>query len=880
MVDYILKPLILCCNFIAVILVLIRFVKAKVFRTSYTVQKTKNIFAKIFSVGINENSTFRKVMETKIYATLFLLFLYNFSFAQNDKRSYTASRTTITPKIDGVLNDDAWNTIPVATGMLQLRPTQGKAATHEIDLKLIYDDDAVYVSAMLYDSAPDSIMHALGSRDGESILADAFYIGFDTYNRLDAYVFGITASGVQMETKDSDPTYDAVWESAVKINDKGWTVEMRIPYSAIRFPSTAEQEWGFQFTREIKRSGEYVQWALTPPTLSNSRLAWGTLKGISNIKAPLRLSLTPFVTAFAENAPAYTTGESVVYDKSTSYNVGADLKYGLNEKFTLDLTLLPDFSQVQSDNKVKSLSYSEVTYNENRPFFKEGTELFTKDNLFYSRRIGKIPFGYYYVPYMLGEGETIRENPSKTRLLNAVKFSGRNNKGLGIGLFNAITDNAYAVVEDSLGNSRKILTEPLTNYNAVVFDQKFKNTSSVYLVNTNTTRNNKNYYNANVTDAGFSIKNKKATISFDGFGTVSQKLQKFDSLKDNADDRGYQYFLGCQKISGNLQYGYSHMFISKSYDSRDMGYYIIGNKMRERVYVSYNTFKPNKYFRESYNSASFDYGINPETKKKYVSQGEISFYFVMNNYANLSFSAMATPFVTYDYNEPRVEGRYSRNPRYYYTSAGYSSNPRKAIIYGLNLQFGDFLERYEGKGYMFNPNLTYRINDKLQVGYSFTYNVDSYNIGFADITDDNTIIYGGRKLITYENDFGLQYMFKNDMSLSLSTRHYWNTGEYLKYYTLLDNGEVEDNTTYDKNNNFSYNVFNVDLVYSWQFAPGSTLSLAYKNAIETEEGVLVRSYFDDINKTIEAPQTNSISLKVLYYLDHHSVKKMLKKRKE
>ena len=794
--------------------------------------------------------------------------------AQGEKRTYSATRTLITPKIDGVLNDDAWQNVPVAKDMLQLRPAQGMEAKNATEVKLIYDDNGIYISAMLYDSAPDSIVHALGSRDDLSILADIFYIGFDTYNRLDAYVFAVTASGVQFETKDSDPTYDAVWESAVKINEKGWSVEMRIPYSAIRFPSTIQQEWGFQFTRDVKRSGEYDQWALTPPTLSNSRLAWGTLKGISNIKAPLRLSFTPFITAYAENAPEYSSDQTLNYNKSISYNAGADLKYGLNEKFTLDLTLLPDFSQIQSDSKVKNLSYSEITYNDNRPFFKEGTELFTKDDLFYSRRIGKTPYGYYSIPNMLNPGEVIKENPSMTRLLNAVKLSGRNNKGLGIGLFNAVTGNSYAIIEDTLGNSRKILTEPLTNYNLFVFDQQFKNTSSVYIINTNTLRNSKDYNNANVIGTGFSLKNKKATFAIDGSAAYSLKSQKIDSLSNNSLDQGYKYFIGARKISGNLTYGISHTFINKSYDSRDMGYYTIGNRMKERVYVQYNTFKPNKYFRESYNSAYFDYGINPITKKPYIGQGSIDLYYVLNNFGSLSIGTMLAPLVTYDYYEPRVEYRYSRNMRNYYSYAGYSSNPRKLFVYGLNLQFGDFLEKVKGKGYTITPSANYRINDKLQVCYSFTYSYDSYNIGFADILPNSDIIYGGRKITVCENNLSIEYMFKNDMSLSVLSRHYWNVGEYMDYYTLLENGDIEKNVTYTGNNDFSYNVFNIDLVYSWQFAPVSTLSLVYKNAIETEEGKILRNYFDDFNRTIDSPQTNSISLKVLYYLDHQSIRKL------
>ena len=250
----------------------------------------------------------------KINITITLLIIINsIVYAQNEKRSYIASRSTLVPKIDGVIDDKAWENVSIATGMLQLRPAEGKKALNETEVKIIYDDNAIYVSAMLYDSSPDSIFRELGSRDDLSINADIFYIGFDTYNRLDAYVFSVTASGAQSEVKDSDPTYDAVWESAVKINNKGWAVEMKIPYSALRFPSNYEQEWGFQFTREIKRTGEYDQWALTPKTISNSRLYWGTIKGISNIKSPIRLSFTPFITSYFENAPIYSVNEKTYH---------------------------------------------------------------------------------------------------------------------------------------------------------------------------------------------------------------------------------------------------------------------------------------------------------------------------------------------------------------------------------------------------------------------------------------------------------------------------------------------------------------------------------------------------------------------------------------
>jgi hypothetical protein len=179
----------------------------------------------------------------------------------------------------------------------------------------------------------------------------------------------------------------------------------KFPLSAIRFPKKPIQEWAVQFTRYIRRTREFDQWCLVPSTAANAIVFWGTLKGIENIESPVRLSLTPYVSGYFERAPDYLSDNSYHYANSLSYNVGADVKYGIDDRFTLDMTLLPDFGQVQSDNKVKNLSYQEVTYNEYRTFFKEGTDIFSKNGLFYTRRIGKTPTGFYDVSDSLQQGE-------------------------------------------------------------------------------------------------------------------------------------------------------------------------------------------------------------------------------------------------------------------------------------------------------------------------------------------------------------------------------------------------------------------------------------------------------------------------------------------
>ncbi len=799
------------------------------------------------------------------------------AYTQNAQLEYQAVRTVITPKIDGVLNDDAWKNVPGITTMTQRTPVEGIPSGQKQDMRVIYDDQALYVYAMFFDSHPDSIRHDLGSRDDQSIVADQFYIGFDTYNTYDAYVFGVNASGVQYDYRDSDQTYDAVWESAVKINESGWSIEMRIPYSAIRFPSKPEQSWGFQLIRTITRNQEYDQWALTPRTVANSRMLWGKLSGLRNIQAPLRLSMTPFLLANLENTPVYAADGRLKHQNNASYSAGADLKYGIDEKFTVDLTLLPDFSQVKSDNLIKSLSYQEVTYDENRSFFKEGTDLFNRNSMFYSRRIGKRPSGFFSVEDELAEGEVIKENPSRTRLLNAVKLSGRNNHGLGIGIFNAITDNMYAEVEDAAGNRRKILTEPLTNYNSVVFDQQLQNNSNIYFINTNVIRNH-GWKDANVSALGFTLQNRKSSWASDGTLTISQRFTKHDSLENTYENQlGYKYFIGIRKISGNLQYGFSHTYIGKTFDSRDMGYLVFGNKQKERFYLDYNTFKPKKLFRESYSSLLLDYMTNPETGKLVYNQVSLSTYLVLNNYHSIGLGTFGTPLNSVNYDEPRVPGRFSESFKYYYFYADFNSDTRKALAFNLHLEFGDFLESFHGTGYGIIPDFRYRLNSRFQVRYTLNYNQDNYNIGFADLLENGDIIYGGRELTTWVNTLGMQYLFKNDMSLSLNTRHYWNVGQYKQYYLLLEDGNIDKISTYTGMNDFSYNTVYIDLLFSWQFAPGSNLSISYKNSIENEDQQIVRNFSRNFNNVLDFPQTNAVSVKLLYYLDYQYLLKRSKK---
>ncbi|HMT27990.1 MAG TPA: DUF5916 domain-containing protein, partial [Bacteroidia bacterium] len=758
-------------------------------------------------------------------------------FTQDTLRSYSTVRINSNIKIDGHLDEDAWKQAPAMNDFFQFLPNEGTQADHPIDVRVVYDNNAIYIGAMMFDSSPDSILKELGARDMEDLNSDYLRICFDPYNnRQDAYFFGVYASGVQFDSKVSDLTYDAVWESEVKITDKGWVAEMKIPYSAIRFPKMAEQLWAFQVNRYVRRSRELSQWAKTPSKTNNSRIYWGTIKGISNVTAPLRLSLTPYLSSYLESSPVVNDEGKISYSNSFSYNVGADIKYGIDERFTLDMTLLPDFGQVQSDDKVKNLSYREVTYDENRSFFKEGVDLFDKNKLFYSRRIGKIPSGFFSLESELKEGESIEENPSQTKLLNAIKLSGRSDHGMGIGVFNAITDNCYATIKDSLGETRKVLTEPLTNYNVIVFDQQMKNNSSIYFINTNVTRD-KGYDDANVTGSGFTLSNKKNTFAFEGEGAISQQFAKATEAPDGefTTTLGYNYGLSLKKLGGTFEYGAARSVYDNNYYTSDLGYQIINNKIVYEAYVNHNLHQPWKFLRNSYNNIYYTYATHFQTGKPVLNEFNLNLFGTFLDYNSIFGGGGFTPGTTYDYFEPRVEGRYNRSVKYYYSYLGFSSDYRKKVAVDINLNMSNFIGQFVSEGFNINIGPRYRVSDKFTVKLSSYYGFDPYNLGFADIEDDGDIIYGLRILNTFINELNAVYLFKNDMFVSVNVRHYWATAKYRKYVTLLENGEFEDNYDYAINNDFNYNAFNIDFVYSWQFAPGSNLSIVYKNAIENDE---------------------------------------------
>ena len=429
-------------------------------------------------------------------------------------------------KIDGILDEPCWNELSAPVNFWQMEPYTGQPSLTKTSLKITYDNTGLYIAIKMFDPHPDSILRELGTRDVGENNADVAAIFFDTYHDgQNAFGFMVSSSGIQTDAKYSssigqDIGWNAVWFSDTKITEDGWNAEIKIPYSAIRFPDKNEQEWGLNFIRIDRRHREKSTWNFFDKKIPGFVNQFGSIAGLSRIKAPLRLSVTPYLSAYLQHFPADVEGKS---NFSNSINGGMDLKLGLTESYTLDMTLIPDFGQVQSDNLVLNLSPFEVKYEEKRQFFTEGTELFNRGGIFYSRRIAGTPSGYYDAIYKYNN--SLIKNPDRVQLINATKISGRSKKGNGLGFFNAITSNMEAVYKDSLGNEKIFNTEPAANYNILVAEKNLPNNSYISFINTNVLRGNE-FRNANVSGTDFKFINKTQKFSADGNFLVSHIWNK------------------------------------------------------------------------------------------------------------------------------------------------------------------------------------------------------------------------------------------------------------------------------------------------------------------------------------------------------------------
>jgi hypothetical protein len=806
--------------------------------------------------------------------TLLVLSFAQIAFGQID----TAGRKTVKsfyieekPKIDGVLDEEVWLNAPVTSDFTELSPNPGRQASQRTTVKVLYTTEGIYVGAKMYDTAADSILTQLSVRDANrNVNADNFAVYIDgMYTQQSSFTFQVTAAGVQIDENDGDEIWDAVWKSAVKIDADGWVAELEIPYSQLRFPKNEIQTWGINFGRNIRRTRQEFFWSPIDPTQENFVQQQGLLTGIERIKPPIRLSFTPYIAGYINHAYDGQTKETLI---SPTFSAGADMKYGINESFTLDVALVPDFGDVQSDNLVFNISPFEIYYEERRPFFTEGTELFGKANLFYSRRIGSRPERYALAYDQLDSIDYVVKNPTKPYLINALKVSGRTKKGLGIGVFNAITAPTFAQIENDSGLSTRFETENFSNYNVVVFDQQFWKHSYISLINTSVVRFG-DYSDALVTGTEFKIADKNNNYGVTGSAAMSHRFLD-TSLHSKSYDNGYRYRLFFEKFSGNFTFGLGQRTISKYYNINDMGFIFRTNFMVSSARARYNIYKPIGLMLRMWSKLEFNYErlYNPSVFTRISLGGEWGS--TLKNFLSLGADFKIEPMGYKDFFEPRTDGRYWSKPTWTRIGCWFSSDYRK--VFALDGRFS--YRRFWGTDAwaasdVFGINLQplIRFSDNFNMIIEGDLTIRRNNIGFVTKTQDaasqeDWIIFGSRYRQDLETTISANYLFTNKISLSLRVRHYWAMVDYKQFFVLNDDGSMGD-TNYNNNHNTNYNAFNIDLIFRWRFAPGSELNIVWKNAVLDYGDNPNYNYFNNFATMFETGQNNQFSIKALYFLD-------------
>ena len=562
------------------------------------------------------------------------------------ERAVVAVRTNGAIKIDGRLTEPVWQR-KGETGFVQRKPDENVPSSQKTELLVAYDQNALYVALKMFDTRPDSIIGRLARRDQDS-QSDQIIIGIDAaHDKRTGYYFGVNPAGAILDgmvsnDTQTDDSWDGVWDVAVRMEPWGWTAEFKIPFSQLRFPKRDKYVWGIEVYRFLLRRNEESYLVYYPRTDFMRVSRWIDLQGIEGIKPPSRIELLPYAVAtgkFIQQPPVdnFNSGRTDPFKMKRDFpwNVGADAKVGLSGDVTLDLSLNPDFGQVEVDPAVVNLTAYEVYYQEKRPFFIEGSNIlsfgrggaaslqdfyWSDPNFFYSRRIGRSPQGYV-------THEGFQDIPDRTAILGAAKLSGKITNSWSFAALTAVTNREYGEV-DSAGVRFKEEVEPMTFYGVVRTQKEFNDArQAIGVIGTFVDRNMAtdqlkgllNERAASVGLDGWSFLDKNKVWVLTGWAGASyvsgSKDRMFDlqrspqhyfqrpdasylGVDPNATSlTGWASRIWLDKVTGNWVFNAAIGAINPNFETNDAGFLTRADYLNGHVYVGYQWFQPDKIFR-------------------------------------------------------------------------------------------------------------------------------------------------------------------------------------------------------------------------------------------------------------------------------------------
>lgn len=808
------------------------------------------------------------------------------------KKIYKAYRIDNAPVVDGVFDDQAWQQGEWAGDFVQHQPYDGRPPSQQTEFKLAFDDMNLYVAIRALDNAPDSITSRMSRRDNGD--GDMVYVIFDSYHDLrTGFVFGVSSAGVRFDMifsnngQNEDPTWDPIWLAKAEIQDWGWGSEMKIPLTQLRFKKNATEVWGFEVVRQIFRHEEMSMWHPIPRTAPGIIHAMGELDGLQEIQPRKQLDLTPYGVA-SLNTYEPEEGNPFATGTDPKWNVGLDGKIGVTNNLTLDFTINPDFGQVEADPSEVNLTAFETYFKEKRPFFIEGKSITSfnvglgdgdvgNDNLFYSRRIGRRPRGYP----SLDEGEYV-DMPVFTRILGAAKLTGKTEKGLSVGILEAVTADTKATI-DNQGERRNETVEPLTNYALARVQKDFNKGNSIIggavtstirkldgtdmeTLHTSATtagidftqyfkdRNyslNASFYMSNVQGSTEAISNTQGS-SARYFQRPDADHLEFDSTLTSLSGVGGKLQFG--KLGGKWNFLFMNIFKTPGLEINDMGYMREADEMLSVVWTGYSFIEPFSIFRrlslnnDVYMVTDFGGTINGIGYEYNVNAG-------FKNYWNAGIGG--------GFNFHQISNRILRGgPSMYLPNSArlfyrIFTDDRKAVSGGF-FGFSNWgWEDYTNSNSI-NLNVTIRPINTLSIALSPGFSAstrdlqyiaqeemegeDRYLFGYIDqkvlnmslrinfnITPDLTIQYWGQPFVA-SGDYS-EFKMITDPKADTYTDRYQIYGDE-QIALVEDVYEIDENLDGAVDYSFEDPDFNVDewlsnLVIRWEFLPGSTAYLVW-----------------------------------------------------